>query len=153
MRLDILVYLYKGVVCVQMFVWPSCFMSHGPWAIWKFWGPFGDIAVFMESRGLGQRIPIMIRNWNPSQKPPQSSITPTKYFEDMRILCTLIFNVESWISENRLFGTFLAPPHHDQEPKSQSGTSRVLHNSRPGLQGHGVSLHLFIQCRKLNFGK
>ena len=59
----------------------------------------------------------MIRNWNPSQKPPQSSTTPTKEFEDMKVLCMFTFNVESWISENRMFGTFLTPLHHDQEPK------------------------------------
>ena len=50
-RPDILVYLCKGVVCVQMFVCPSCFLSHSTWAIWKFLGPFGDIVVSKESRG------------------------------------------------------------------------------------------------------
>ena len=41
---------------------------------------------------------------------------------------------------------------HNKEPKPQSGTSRVLQNTSPGLRGHEGSLHLFIQCRKLNFG-
>ena len=48
-------------------------------------------------------LPIMIRNQNQSQEPPESSTTPDQEFEDMRVLCTFLFNVEGWISEHRLF--------------------------------------------------
>ena len=84
----------------------------------------------------------MIRYQNPSQEPPESSKTPTKDFEDMRVPCTFKFNVESWISEHRLFGTLLTGLHQDQEQKLQSGTSSVLHNSNQGLWGNEGSLHL-----------
>ena len=162
---------------------------------------FGKICTLVHCRPIS----IIFRNQNPSQKSPETSKTPVQDFEDIRVLCTFFFNVESWIwdhrlivtlsthphhdqepkpqsetsrdlhnsnqglwehgvfctflfnveskiSEHRLYGTFLATPHHDQEPKPKSGISRVLQIPSPGLRGHEGSLHLFIQCRKLNFG-
>ena len=47
----------------------------------------------------------MIKNQNHSQEPPESSTTPEEDLEDMGVLCTLSFNIESWILEHRFFGT------------------------------------------------
>ena len=97
------IYIYKGVVFVRMCVtfYVTCSMINNS-AICSL---FGEIEVSMESWGLVQCVPIMIRNQNPSQ-----------------------------------------------EQKPQSGTYRVLHNSNQGLRGHEGSLHLYLQCRKLNYG-
>ena len=119
---------------------------------WGFFAPFYWMykAEFRKIGCLGHSwpLPIMIRNQNPSQESTESC-TPGLWGQ--RVLCIFLFNVETWILEHRLFGTFLTPPLHDQEPKPQSGTSIVLHNSKQGLQGHEGYLNLFIQCRNLNF--
>ena len=134
-----------GCLCITFYVTGSIVNNSA------IWGLFGEMNVSTELLGLRQRVPNMIRNRNSGQEPPESSTTPTKDFMDMQVLCTFISNVESWILEHGLFVTFWTPPYHNHEPKPQSGTSRVLHNSRPGLRGHEGSLHLSIQCRKLNF--
>ena len=66
-------------------------------------GPPCYIAEFRNLGCLGHSwpLPIMIRNQNSSQEPPESSKTPDQDFKDMRVLCTFLFNVESWDLEHR----------------------------------------------------
>ena len=80
-----------------------------------------------------------IKLYHDQEPKPQSKTSRVLHnsnqdFEDMRVLCTLKFNVESWILKLRLFETLLSHSHDDKELKPLSGTSRVLHNSNQDFE-------------------
>ena len=106
----------------------------------------------MDVSKTNDHIQIKIKNPNPSQEPPASSISPNGNAKVMDVLCTFKFKLES---QNWGHGCIKDQPpylYQGQDAKPQSGTSRVLQNPKLGLKGHGCSLHLENQVREPRFG-
>ena len=85
---------------------------------------------------------------NPSQEHPASSKAPNQDLWDWHVLCTFKIKIRSKHLEHGCTKDQWPYPDQDRDAKPHWGTSRP----KSGLKGHGCSLHLQNQDRKLKFG-
>ena len=79
------------------------------------------------------------------------SKAPNQDLKDMDVLCTFKIKIESQKLEHRCIKEQGPYPNKDENVKPQSGTSSILQSPKPGLKGHGCSLHLQNQDREPKF--
>merc|ERR1712081_116960 len=97
-------------------------------------------------------IQIKIKMTNPSQEPLASSKVSNEDLKDVDVLNTFKIKIESLNSDHGCIKDQLPYSNQDQDAKPQSGTSSILQSPKPGLKGHGCSLHLQNQDGGPKFG-
>ena len=97
-------------------------------------------------------IQIKIKMPNSSQEPPVSSTAPNEDPKDMDVLCTFKIEIGSQNLDHGFSKDQWPYPNRNQDAKPQSGNFSILQSPKWGHKGHGCSLHLQNQDRKLIFG-
>ena len=87
-----------------------------------------------------------------SQEPPASSKAPYHGLKDMDDLYNFKVKIENQNLEHESIKHHWQYKNQDPNTKPQSGTSRILHQPKPGLKEKGCSLHLQNHDREPKFG-
>ena len=87
---------------------------------------------------------------NPSQEPPASSKAPNEDLKDMDVLCTFKIKIESQNSDHGCIKDQWTYPNQDQDAKTQSGTSSVLHSPKWGLKDMDILCTFKIKLESQN---
>ena len=87
-------------------------------------------------------IKIKIKTPNPKKETPASSKAPNQDLKGIAVLCTIKIKIESKNLEHRYIKDQWPYSNQDQDPKSQSRTSSILHSPKSVLKEHEFSLHL-----------
>ena len=97
-------------------------------------------------------IHIKIKIPNPSQEPPASCKALNQDLKNMDVLRTFKIHIESQNVEHGYIKDQVPYLDQDQDPKPESGTSRIFPSPKSRLKGYGCSFQFHNQYREPKFG-